>query len=63
LGVSETHTARSIFNLLAKLAGALLEEHQGLLMHSCPVTTQIYNEQLERGTNKYQKHIADMLGL
>ncbi len=53
LDVSRTHTARSTFNLLAKLAGASLEEHQGLLMHSSPVTTQIYDEQLERGTKKY----------
>ncbi len=61
--VSRTHTARYTFNKLAKQAGATLEERQGMLMHSSPVTTQIYDKQLERGTNKYQEQIADLLGL
>jgi integrase len=61
--VSRTHTARYTFNKLAKQAGASLEERQGMLMHSSPVTTQIYDKQLERGTNKYQEQIADLLGL
>jgi len=42
---------------------ATLEERQGMLMHSSPVTTQIYDTQLERGTNKYQEQICDLLGL
>jgi hypothetical protein len=32
-------------------------------MHSSPATTQIYDKQLERGTNKYQEQVADLLGL
>lgn len=36
---------------------------QGLLMYSSPVTTQIYDKQLEHGTNKYQEQIRDLLGL
>lgn len=63
LDVSRTHTARYTFNKLAKQAGATLEERQGMLMHSSPVTTQIYDKQLERGTNKYSEQIADLLGL
>jgi len=49
LDVSRTHTARYTFNLLAKLAGASLEERQGLLMHSTPATTQIYDKQAGQG--------------
>ncbi|EFH81020.1 hypothetical protein Krac_1680 [Ktedonobacter racemifer DSM 44963] len=63
LDVSRTHTARYTFNKLAKQAGAMLEERQGMLMHSSPVTTQIYDKQLERGTNKYAEQISDLLGL
>ena len=51
LDVSRMHTARYTFNKLAKQAEAILEERQGMLMHSSPVTTQIYKKQLERGTN------------
>jgi integrase len=61
--VGRTHTARYTFNLLAKLAGASVEERQGLLIHSSPATTQIYDKQLERGTNKYQEQIRDLLKL
>jgi site-specific recombinase XerD len=63
MDVSRTHTARYTFNRLAKQAGATLEERQDMLMHSSPVTTQIYDKQLERGTNKYTEQIADLLGL
>ena len=61
--VSRTHTALYTLNKLAEQAGATLEERQGMLMHSSPVTTQIYDKPLEHGTNKYQEQIADLLGL
>jgi hypothetical protein len=59
--VSRTHTARYTLNKLTEQAGATLEERQG--MHSSPVTTQIFDKQLEHCTNKYQEQIADLLGL
>ena len=56
--VSRSHTARYTLNKLAEQAGATLEERQGMLMHSSPVTTQIYDKQLEHGTNKTRSRSA-----
>lgn len=63
LDVSKVHTGRHTFTRIVKRAGATLEERQQMLMHSSPVTTQMYDRQEARGNNPYLDKITEMLGL
>jgi ABC-type branched-subunit amino acid transport system substrate-binding protein len=61
--VIRTRTARYTANTLAKQARTTLAKRQAMLIHKSPVTTQNYEQQLERGTKKYREQIADLLGV